>query len=1187
MAKETRKIISIDTGASQKSISDLRKEMSNLRDALLNCKEGTKEYDEITKKLQKDQDDLTRVMSATKKSVDALPGSYNALSKELSEVKKKWKETNDEAERNELGKRALELNNQLKELDSSIGNFQRNVGDYSNSIKEAFVGILNGSLSATAGIGAMKGALSGLLANPVVALAAAFTALVNAVRNNTVAMASIHEGMRGMEPTLSVFRNAIGEIGKIIGPIIKELGEVLQPLLPILSALLSNLLAPLKQMGTAIKYVLQFLKPITTLIGSVLNPVLETTIEVSDELIKLVIKGLNLISKPFKSFINMVISGVEGVLNVLSKLPGMQDKFKESIDALERIKVSIKDFKFDENDFTSSFSDISKGVNEVSNSYNALQQRLSDLKKLWAETNSEAERITLGKQIREVEKELEEMEKSLHGSEESVRLLEGSYAALREELTNLTTQWENTNNQAERDVLAVKIKEVNSQMVELAKQLQEAKEEEAKTKEETEHLAGSYAALRDKLSELKKQWEETNSEAERKGLATQIREVDSQIKLLDATTQSYNSMVLRGIETISKEIVALSNPLAVAKTATVALGNAMKALIANPVGAFIMAIVAAVKLLKMGFEGSESASNKLKMAFAALEPITNAIKNGLTGIANVVGDILQLIPKLVEGVQSAGVKIAEILNKMGLVSDEKLQQMKDNIEEGKTLVAISMDLAQREIDIQDRKRAFLVEEAKVEMEVSELRAKAAETDKYTAQERARFLEEAKNKEKALMDERLAIAQEEYDIAKTRAALTDNTDADYDRLAELEANLYKVKKDYNDKIRSLNKGIASNSKSTNQTVREEEDKTLEHLKATIQERMKLVLDGTLSYLDLKRQEEEVDWKIQEERLKKEKFTDEQIEVFRKAHLKRLTDIQKEMDNLYKEEIVEEDIDETPILDKVREINQLKLNLQNEYADEYYKILKDQENAEYLEAQVRLELEGATDEEIELYRQNHIKNLEDIDKQRLTKQIELNEELKEHTLEMRDSIVEALSSIGNAWESLLEAQLKTGKISEKEYERRKKALQSFQIAAIIAQQAASIFDVWSGYAKEVGTINAETASATGPLAAATKTSLDAKSLISAIAKTTALAATGASQIAAVKSSGSNALSANSTMISANAQPDTAGLYSGIYYSRNLQTIQEEENLNKETPLWVSVVDIERMRQRVIVRDAEATW
>ena len=145
------------------------------------------------------------------------------------------------------------------------------------------------------------------------------------------------------------------------------------------------------------------------------------------------------------------------------------------------------------------------------------------------------------------------------------------------------------------------------------------------TGDKTKDAEGSYNALSKKMSELKKAFKETNDEAERQSLAKQIVGINDQLKEMDASIGNYQRNVgnyeaafTKGLSGIANEIEALGNPLAIAKRGVLALGQAFKTLIANPVGAVIMAIVVAVKALKKGFDQSESATNSLKRAFSAL-----------------------------------------------------------------------------------------------------------------------------------------------------------------------------------------------------------------------------------------------------------------------------------------------------------------------------------------------------------------------------------------------------------------------------------------------------------------------------------------------------------------------------------------------------------------------------------------
>lgn len=321
---------------------------------------------------------------------------------------------------------------------------------------------------------------------------------------------------------------------------------------------------------------------------------------------------------------------------------------------------------------------------------------------------------------------------------------------------------------------------------------------------------GSYNALSKKMSELKKAFKATNDEAERKVLAKQITEINDQLKGMDASignfqrnVGNYEAAFTKGLSGISRELEALGNPLAMAKNGVIALGNAFKALIANPVGAVIMAIVVAIKALKKGFDQSEEASNSLKRALSALQPVMNLISNIFTGFAKIVGGIAEkAIPALVTAIQKAGEWMMKLLNNLGIVSDEKLAAYQRGIEAQKAAIKVTQDLTNREIDLTKKRRQFQVDEAKANMEIAELRDKAADKERYTAQEREKFLEQAIAKEKSVNDQKLALAQEEYDILKKRSELTDNSAQMNDELAAAEANLFNVKREHFEKEKGL-------------------------------------------------------------------------------------------------------------------------------------------------------------------------------------------------------------------------------------------------------------------------------------------------------------------------------------------------------------------------------------------------
>lgn len=358
----------------------------------------------------------------------------------------------------------------------------------------------------------------------------------------------------------------------------------------------------------------------------------------------------------------------------------------------------------------------------------------------------------------------------------------------------------------------------------------------------TKDAEGSYNALSKKMSELKKAFKATGDEAERAALAKQISGINDQLKGMDASignfqrnVGNYEAAFTKGLSGISAQVQALGNPLAIAKNGVIALGNAFKALIANPVGAVIMAIVVAIKALKKGFDQSEEATNSLKRAFSALQPVMNLINNIFTGFAKIVGKIAETaIPALVNALQKAGEWMMKLLNNLGIVSDEKLAAFQKGIEAQKAAIKVTQDLTNREIELTNRRRKMQVDEAKAEMEIAELREKAANKEKYNAKERQKFLDEAIAKERGINDQKLALAQEEYDILKKRSELTDNDAKMNDELAAAEAKLYNTKREHFEKEKSLLKERQKAGKE----LSDAEKKRLEELERLEEEAKKL-------------------------------------------------------------------------------------------------------------------------------------------------------------------------------------------------------------------------------------------------------------------------------------------------------------------------------------------------------------
>lgn len=235
------------------------------------------------------------------------------------------------------------------------------------------------------------------------------------------------------------------------------------------------------------------------------------------------------------------------------------------------------------------------------------------------------------------------------------------------------------------------------------------------------------------------------------------------------------------------------------------------------------------------------------------------------------------------------------------------------------------------------------------------------------------------------------------------------------------------------------------------------------------------------------------------------------------------------------------------------------------------LEAEKNALYDEI---INFKGAEDQKLELLKRYYAiaQELRDKDMQAVQLNAQRIQEVMDSALDFSSSIEGMINGV----EQLMQAEIQSGKLTEKEAARKQKALENLQkiqlavsIANIAANTAAGIMDVWRGYSSEL-VLNAQTAAAAGPGAAISKAALDAKSLASAILRTSTLAMQGGSQIAAAVggyiSKGNNGAESQDAGVGASPVLIDSTPYS---YTKTVQSQEEEEKLNQ--PIWVSVEDI----------------
>lgn len=234
MAEEIKKVISIETKGSYKTVKDLKNEINGLKDALLNLTPGTKEYDAAVKKLTTAQNQLNSVMNAGKGTNSAYAGSFQSLRKEIKEARDVMvgaAQGSDEYAA--AAKRAAEASNKLRDMQQEIAYGSSGLDNKFAVMNKTLSGIAGG-FAAAQGAMALFGVESENLQKTFVKLQAAismtqgFKALAElpkALNAAKIAFGGVSVAAKGTSVALKGVKTAIAATG--IGLLIVALGELI------------------------------------------------------------------------------------------------------------------------------------------------------------------------------------------------------------------------------------------------------------------------------------------------------------------------------------------------------------------------------------------------------------------------------------------------------------------------------------------------------------------------------------------------------------------------------------------------------------------------------------------------------------------------------------------------------------------------------------------------------------------------------------------------------------------------------------------------------------------------------------------------------------------------------------------------------------------------------------------------
>lgn len=167
----------------------------------------------------------------------------------------------------------------------------------------------------------------------------------------------------------------------------------------------------------------------------------------------------------------------------------------------------------------------------------------------------------------------------------------------------------------------------------------------------------------------------------------------------------------------------------------------LKLLLMNPVVAVVAGIVGAFMALKKAFSTTEEGQNKMAKATAIVGAVFDKFFDLIEPIASFIGDVVvDAFETLGTVVTAVSEGISKALDWLGF--EEAAQGMRDMTAESEKFIETTGKIADIRALSDKEERVLIVDRAKMETKIAQLREKAAKKEQFSAEERIKFLKEA-------------------------------------------------------------------------------------------------------------------------------------------------------------------------------------------------------------------------------------------------------------------------------------------------------------------------------------------------------------------------------------------------------------------------------------------------------------
>ena len=310
-----------------------------------------------------------------------------------------------------------------------------------------------------------------------------------------------------------------------------------------------------------------------------------------------------------------------------------------------------------------------------------------------------------------------------------------------------------------------------------------------------------------------------------KGLEKGVDDVNKEVKETSKSTQQMGGT----LDKVTGGAVSKFNSFKGALTSVTTGFKSLKvAIIATGIGALLIAVTA----LGQAFTRSEEGQNKFAKILGVIgsitgnlldlladlgEAIINAFTNPIQALKNFQKSVTEFVTDKINGVidsfgllgsaikkafsgdfsgaledaKAGFVKLNNNINPVKIAVDAVAKSVKNLAKEIKADATAAAKIADQRAEAEKAARKLIVERAQAEQDIARLREKAVNKEKFTAQERIAFLEEAGKISEDLAAKETAVAKLRLQAKLTENSLTKSNKDDLNEAAQLEASVIQL------------------------------------------------------------------------------------------------------------------------------------------------------------------------------------------------------------------------------------------------------------------------------------------------------------------------------------------------------------------------------------------------------------